>query len=63
MPYMRYILTNDDIPFILHVLVAYLVDIYVPLNAVIGIYARENGQGLFFDPSQYDNHTQVSKML
>ncbi|MEG0032506.1 ClpXP protease specificity-enhancing factor [Acinetobacter sp.] len=33
-------------------------DIYVPLNAVIGIYARENGQGLFFDPSEYDNHTQ-----
>ena len=33
-------------------------DIYVSLNAVIGIYARENGQGLFFDPSEYDNHTQ-----
>ncbi|WP_218698619.1 ClpXP protease specificity-enhancing factor [Acinetobacter harbinensis] len=28
-------------------------DIYVPLNAIIGIYARENGQGLFFDPSEY----------
>ena len=33
-------------------------DIYVPLNAVIGIYARENGQGLFFDPSEYEGHTQ-----
>lgn len=33
-------------------------DLYIPLNAVIGIYARENGQGLFFDPSEYDNHTQ-----
>jgi len=29
-------------------------DIYVPLNAVIGIYARENGQGLFFDPNEYE---------
>ena len=28
-------------------------DIYIPLNAVIGIYARENGQGLFFDPAEY----------
>ena len=28
-------------------------DIYVPLNAIVGIYARENGQGLFFDPSEY----------
>ncbi|WP_336931032.1 ClpXP protease specificity-enhancing factor [Acinetobacter tandoii] len=30
-------------------------DIYVPLYAVLGIYARENGQGLFFDPSEYEN--------
>jgi len=29
-------------------------DIYVPLNAVMGIYARENGQGLFFDPNEYE---------
>ena len=28
-------------------------DIYVPLCAVLGIYARENGQGLFFDPAEY----------
>ena len=28
-------------------------DIYVPLNAIVGIYARENGQGLFFHPSEY----------
>ncbi|OAL80842.1 ClpXP protease specificity-enhancing factor [Acinetobacter sp. ANC 4779] len=33
-------------------------DIYVPLNAVMGIYARENGQGLFFDPSEYED-TQI----
>ena len=25
-------------------------DIYVPMSAVRGIFARENGQGLFFDP-------------
>lgn len=32
-------------------------DIYVPMAAVLGIYARENGQGLFFDPGEYE-HTQ-----
>lgn len=30
-------------------------DIYVPFAALIGIYARENGQGLFFDPEEYAN--------
>ncbi len=30
-------------------------DIYVPLNALMGLYARENGQGLFFDPNEYDD--------
>lgn len=25
-------------------------DIYVPMHAVKGIFARENGQGLFFEP-------------
>lgn len=30
-------------------------DIYAPIYAVVGIYARENGQGLFFDPSEYSN--------
>lgn len=30
-------------------------NIYVPFASVLGIYARENGQGLFFDPSEYDN--------
>ncbi|RZF50750.1 ClpXP protease specificity-enhancing factor [Acinetobacter halotolerans] len=28
-------------------------EIYVPIQAVLGIYAKENGQGLFFDPSEY----------
>ncbi len=30
-------------------------DIYVPMNAVLGLYAKENGQGLFFDPDEYAN--------
>jgi stringent starvation protein B len=30
-------------------------DLYVPFSAVLGIYARENGQGLFFDPSEYQH--------
>lgn len=25
----------------------------VPIGAVLGIYARENGEGLFFDPGEY----------
>lgn len=28
-------------------------DIYVPMNAVLGLYAKENGQGMFFDPEEY----------
>lgn len=28
-------------------------ELYVPIQAVLGIYARENGQGLFFDPEEY----------
>ena len=27
-------------------------DVYVPVSAVIGIYARENGQGMVFDPEE-----------
>lgn len=30
-------------------------DIYVPFNAVLGLYAKENGQGLFFDPEEYSD--------
>ena len=30
-------------------------DIYVPISALLGIYARENGQGLFYDPDEYAN--------
>jgi stringent starvation protein B len=25
-------------------------DIYAPMGAVLGIYARENGQGMMFEP-------------
>ena len=27
-------------------------DIYLPIDAVRGIFARENGQGMFFEPSE-----------
>ncbi len=27
-------------------------DVYVPITAVVGIYARENGQGMVFDPEE-----------
>lgn len=32
-------------------------DIYVPVNAVIGIYARENGQGMVFEPEEQSDDT------
>ncbi|AOA59256.1 ClpXP protease specificity-enhancing factor [Acinetobacter larvae] len=35
-------------------------NIYVPFAAVLGIYARENGQGLFFDPEEYQ-HIQAQE--
>ncbi|MFI8012037.1 ClpXP protease specificity-enhancing factor [Acinetobacter sp. ABJ_C4_1] len=38
-------------------------DIYVPIQAVLGIYARENGQGLFFDPEEYANVAPVEDTL
>lgn len=28
--------------------------LYIPMAAVLGLYARENGQGLFFDPQEYE---------
>ena len=31
-------------------------DLWIPMQAVMGIYARENSQGLFFDPNEYDNY-------
>ncbi|KAA0914208.1 ClpXP protease specificity-enhancing factor [Psychrobacter sp. ANT_WB68] len=43
-------------------------EIWVPLTAVMGIYAKENSQGMFFDPNEYENYepeeepTSVSKI-
>lgn len=30
-------------------------ELYVPMAAILGIYSRENGKGLFFDPSEYED--------
>src|SRR5210317_851833 len=27
-------------------------DVYVPVSAIVGIYARENGQGMVFEPEE-----------
>jgi stringent starvation protein B len=27
-------------------------DVFVPISAIVGIYARENGQGMVFDPEE-----------
>lgn len=32
--------------------------VYVPMRAILGLYARENGQGLFFDASEYPSESQ-----
>lgn len=28
-------------------------NLYIPMQAVLGIYAKQNGQGMFFDPQEY----------
>jgi stringent starvation protein B len=35
--------------------------LYVPVSAVRGIYARENGQGMFFDVDPQDGHPEDSE--
>ncbi|OTG63195.1 ClpXP protease specificity-enhancing factor [Acinetobacter silvestris] len=35
-------------------------DIYIPIDAVLGIYARENSQGMFFDPEEY-SHVKITE--
>lgn len=36
-------------------------ELWVPLSALLGIYAKENGNlGMFFDPSEYENY-QISQ--
>lgn len=32
-------------------------EIWIPMQAVMGIYSKENSQGMFFDPNEYDNYT------
>lgn len=34
--------------------------VYAPMRAVMGLYARENGQGLFFDPNEYGEATPAA---
>lgn len=36
-------------------------EIYVPMLAVLGIYSRENGQGLFFDPQEYSQQIEADE--
>ncbi len=33
--------------------------LYIPMYAILGLYARENGQGLFFDPQEYAHIERV----
>lgn len=35
-------------------------ELWVPMQAVMGIYARENSQGMFFDPTEYDGVTTAN---
>ena len=37
--------------------------VYVPMRAVMGLYARENGQGLFFDTHEYEALTTDTTSL
>lgn len=32
-------------------------NLYIPFPAVLGIYAKQNGQGMFFDADEYANFT------
>lgn len=38
-------------------------NLYVPFSALLGIYARENGQGMFFDPAEYADINQEQNSL
>lgn len=37
--------------------------VYVPMRAIMGLYARENGQGLFFDANEYANEAAEDTTL
>jgi stringent starvation protein B len=34
--------------------------VYVPINAVNGIYARENGRGMMFDQEEYEPEPPIA---
>lgn len=36
-------------------------EIWIPMQAVMGIYAKENQQGMFFDPTEYDDYQSKSQ--
>ena len=36
-------------------------DIYAPMSAILGIYARENGQGMIFEADDYDPEPEPPK--
>ena len=36
-------------------------DVYVPSHAIMGIYAKENGQGMMFDSEPYDPEPEPPK--
>lgn len=38
-------------------------EIWVPIRAVLGIYAKENSQGMFFDPNEYDDYQPEQETL
>lgn len=44
-------MSNDDIRFRGR-FSGVAIDVFVPIGAVLGIYARENGQGMVFEPEQ-----------
>lgn len=37
-------------------------DLYVPIRAVKGVFARENGQGMFFQPEPMEEDAQSSEL-
>lgn len=34
-------------------------NLFIPFQAVMGIYAKEDGQGMFFDPSEYSDYSEA----
>ena len=37
-------------------------DITVPMDSVLGIYSRENGQGMFFDPEEFEQEAELNEI-